>query len=230
MNSTDKQTKTTEKPKKIGNFLYDFVKITGAIPMMLFFRPKKYFVGNGKPHKIKGNAVITSNHISFLDPIILHCVFWRRRLSCLATKNLYDTKLKKWFFDHMHCIIVDKENFSMKSLHAVCDTLQSGKPVLIFPEGQVNRENADNVMSFKWGAVLMAVRGKAPVIPVYIVKREKWWQRQIVILGDPIDVQALVGERPSLKDLQRASEYVHDQEEALKNYYHEHIEKKPKEK
>ena len=193
---------------------------------MLFFRTKNYYVGNGKPQKIKGSAVITANHISFLDPVILHCVFWRRRLSCLATKDLYDTETKRWFFDQMHCIIVDKENFSMKSLRTVCETLQGGKPVLIFPEGQVHRDECDKVMTFKWGAVLMAVRGKAPIVPVYIVKREKWWHRQIVILGDPIDIQAMVGERPSLKDLEKASEYVHEQEEALRAYYHENIEKK----
>lgn len=224
MSSKDKQTKT--KQKKKSTFLYDFVKVTGILPTMLFFRPKKYFVGQGKAHKIKGSAVVTANHISFLDPIIMHCIFWRRRLSCLATKDLYNTELKKWFFEQMHCIIVDKENFSMKSMHTVCETLQNGQPVLIFPEGQVHRDDCDKLMAFKWGAVLMAVRGKAPVIPVYIVKREKWWQRQIVILGDPIDVQALVGERPSLKDLERASEYIHEKEEELRTYYHQTIENK----
>ena len=196
--------------------------------MLLFFRPKKIRVSHTKPDKIKGAALISANHMSFLDPIIVNCVFWRRRVRFLATKDLYSTKLKAWFFNSLHCIEVDKENFSMRSMHEVCDALQNGEAISIFPEGMVNRDEQKGVLSFKWGAALMATKGNAPIVPVYLIKRKHWYHRQVVVLGDPIDLKEVCGEKPTLADLQKASEYLHEKEEALAEYYRALTEKKKK--
>lgn len=218
MSSTNKTPKK-DKQKKIGYWLYDFVKLTAIVPVFLYVRHKTICVGEKKPHKVKGGALIVSNHFSFVDPITVHCVFWRRRLRILATKDLYTTKLKRFFFDHMQCIIVDKENFSMRSLHAVCDTLKKGKLVTIFPEGGVNRSDSHEINSFKSGAVLMAFQSNVPVIPVCIIKRKHWYNRQVVVLGDPVNIRDICGNKPTVEDLKKASEYLREQEVALMEHY-----------
>ncbi|MBE7079481.1 MAG: 1-acyl-sn-glycerol-3-phosphate acyltransferase [Clostridiales bacterium] len=222
--------KENQKKKRRRYFFFDFVKITGAIPMLLFFRLKKIRAGNTKSEKIKGAALISSNHVTFLDPIIINCLFWRRRVRFLATKHLYRTKLGAWFFRHLHCIPVDKENFSMQSTHEVCDGLQSGGVISIFPEGMVNRDESKSVLTFKWGAAMMALKGNAPIVPVYIVKRTHWYNRQIVVLGDKIDLKQLCGEKPTLADLQKASEYLQQKENELVQYYQTYCENKKKER
>lgn len=209
MNSKNKR-----KPKKKINkcyFLYDFVKITGAIPTLFWLRPKVVVCGKQKPTKMKGGVLISSNHISFTDPVLLHCAFWRRRLHCLATKDLYRNKFLSFFFKHIHCIQVDKENFSVNSLHEVCDCLKREKAVLIFPEGQVNRSEQE-MLGVKSGVVLMAYLAKKPVLPVYIVKPEKPHYRRKVLVGDPIYIHELVGKTPSMDDFNRASEYLREKE------------------
>ena len=210
--------KKEKKKRGVSNLLYDFVKITGAIPTLIWLRPK--VIRFGKREKLRGGVLISSNHISYIDPPLLLCVFWNRRVRFLATENLYDTPLKNFFFTHMHCIKVCKSNFSMSSFHAVTDNLKKNRAVLIFPEGQVNRGN-DSLLSFKSGAVLMAHNAGAPILPVYIVKQDKWYRRKTVLIGESIDVRALVGERPSMSDLQRASEYIHDKEIELVHKYNE---------
>lgn len=217
--SSKEKTQKKKKKKRVSNFWYDFVKATALVPVLLFYRHKIIRTGNTKPTKIKGAALISCNHISFCDPIILHCAFWRRRLRILATKDLYNTKLKSWFFDRMQCIVVDKENFSMRSLHAVCDSLKEGKLVTIFPEGGVNRQDTHEMLSFKSGAALMAFQSNAPIIPACIIKRKHWFNRQIVLLGDPVDIKALCGERPSIADLNKASEYLREKEMELMAHY-----------
>ena len=107
MNSNQKQKKT----KRINYFLYDFVKVTGAIPALIWMRPKVIYLGeHEKQQKVKGGMLISSNHHSFVDPILIHCAFWKRRLHCLATKDLYTTKLKQFFFKHMKCICVQESH------------------------------------------------------------------------------------------------------------------------
>lgn len=220
--------KENKKKKRRRYFLFDFVKITGAIPVLLFFRLKKLYLSNTKPEKIKGAVLISSNHVTFSDPIIINCLFWRRRVRFLATKELYGTKLSAWFFRHIHCIPVDRENFSMQSMHEVCDGLKGGGAISIFPEGKVNRDETKPVLTFKWGAAMMAVKGNAPIVPVYIVKRKHWYNRQVVVLGDKIDLKALYGENPTLLDLQKASEYLQQKENELMHYYQTQCENKGK--
>ncbi len=226
------KTKTKEKPKKkkkIGNFFYDFVKVTGAIPTLIWARVKVIGVSGKKPKKIKGGVLISSNHVSFLDPIIVHCAFWYRRIHSLATTDLYNTKLKDFFFTRMHCIPVDKKNFSMRSLHEVCDSLKENKAVLIFPEGQVNR-NANEILCFKSGAVLMAHKSQKPVLPILIIKAEKWYNRQVVLVGEPIDVYKECGEHPTMEELNKVSQKIHDEEAKLYEYYQSLKNKKKKKK
>ena len=213
------------KAKKRSNFIYDFIKITGILPALLWFRPKIYHVGDKKKHNVKGGVMIISNHISFVDVILLPCIFWKRRLYSLATKDLFNTEAKANFFTKVNCIIVDQENFSMSSFHAVADRLKEGKAILAFPEGHVNQKDTQ-LQAFKSGIILMSHIGKAPILPVYITKRDKWYQRTVAVMGDPIDIKELCGERPSLAVMDEASKYVHEKELELENYYKENILKK----
>ena len=211
-----------KKEKKVkGYFFYDFVKITGCIPMMLFLRTKVICTGETKPTKVRGGAIISSNHFSFMDPVVVYSAFWNRRVLSVATKDLYSSPAKDFFFTHLHCIKVDKENFTMDTFHKVREGLKKEKLVLIFPEGQVNRDADKGMLAFKSGAILMAHQCNKPIIPVYIVKRGSWRERQVIMIGDPVDVRKLCGPMPSMAQLDRASEYLHEKEVELLNKYEE---------
>ena len=191
--------------------------MTGALPVLLWLRPKIYRpYGTKTPQK---GVLVSANHRSLLDPVIVHVVFPSRRMDCLATKDLFDTKLKSAFFNKMHCIMVDKENFSLSAFHEVVARLHDGKMVVIFPEGGLNRDKDDTIHSFKSGAVLMAYKSKTPILPVYIVKRERWYQRQRIVVGAPFDVCEAVGAVPTLDQLNACSEALRKMELELREYF-----------
>lgn len=197
-------------------FFYDFVKVTGVIPGLLYFRPKTVFLHRETKH-IKGRALLVANHNSFIDPIILMLSFPFRRLIFMATKDLFQKPLADWFFTHVHCIKVDKDNFNMSSFRGVSDGLNKGKLVAVFPEGSVDTES-EELHPFKAGAVLMALKNNAPIIPVYLSKREKG-KRQVVIIGDPVDVVAMCNGNQSLNNIQKINEYLHKKELELKDKF-----------
>ena len=209
---------TPRKSRPVGNFWYDFVKITGLIPGLIWIRPKVIYTGGKCP---RGGVLISSNHPTFLDPIILLASIRNRRLHSLATTDLFSNKLKTFMFSRMHCIPVDKNNFSMTTFHEVVDRLKAGKAVVIFPEGQVNRGGGQEIRAFKSGAILMAHRASAPVLPVYIVRREKWYHPQYVVVGEPFDVRAAVGLIPTMEQVDRVCEQLREKELELKRYYEE---------
>ena len=216
MSSNSNLNNKKKKPKENSNFLYDFVKITGAIPALLWMRPKVITPSGAK--RPKGGYMISANHCTLLDPIFILCAFPTRRVHSLATKDLYKNRWLSWFLPRMHCIQVDKENFSLDSFHEVVRRLKANKVVCIYPEGQVNR-NAEEMMTFKSGVILMAHRAKVPIVPVYLVPPGKWYQRRVAIVGDPIDVRALCGDFPTEEDMNHASAYVHQKEKELKEFY-----------
>lgn len=215
MNSKDKSNK---KRKRQSNFCYNFVKITGAIPVMLWLRPKVVYCGEGKKKKIRGGALVVSNHVSMTDPISILYALWYRIPRFVATKELFENKRKDRFFTLMRCIKVDKDNFNMSTFHEVSDELAAKKVVVVFPEGQVNRETS-GTMPFKSGAILMAHKNNVPIIPIYLIKRKKKTDRQIILMGDPIDVRARLGNLPTLEALNAVNDELRQTEADLLQKY-----------
>lgn len=206
-------------------FLYDFVKITGAIPTFFWNRLKVVYAGEGKKPKFKG-TLVTANHNSIADPVILLLTFWKRRLHCLATSYLYRTKISRFFFNHLHCIEVNKANFSMESFHQAVDLLKKDKIVAIFPEGQLNENSSDELKKLKSGAILIANNANKPILPLYIVPFEKWYKRRVVIMGDLIDVRKRLGPIPSIKAIDEMANELCNVELQLKHYYYEEYKRK----
>lgn len=201
--------------KKIKNYLfYDFVKITAAIPGLLWFRMKKIYATEKAKQKIKDGALLISNHSGDIDPIIVMFSVWYRRHHFIATSGLFDSKLKRFMFEHFHCIEIDKENVSMNTFRDIVDHLQKGKLVSMFPEGHVTK--SEEVQKFKSGAVLMAVTAKKPIVPIYVKKRKNIWQRQVVVIGEPINPFEAFGKMPSLSDMEKIAQTLREKESELK--------------
>ncbi len=212
-----------ERKKKRSNFLYDFVKITGAIPTLCWMRPKIVYGGKGKKPKFKG-GLVCANHSSFVDPLLVQCAFWNRRLEFLATTDLFCSPMKRFFFSRMHCIPVDKQNFNMDSMHEVCDQLKDGKIVVVFPEGTVDH-NKEELIDFKSGALLMAYLADVEILPMYLAPIKKWYQRRVVLIGEPLRIRELCS-FPSIQAIDEAGKTLREKVLALKNQYAELQEKK----
>lgn len=207
---------TPKKKNPFRNFFYDFVKITGIIPGLIWMRPKVYNpYGTKIPRK---GVLISSNHPTFLDPLTLLATITSRRLSFLVTKDLYKNGLMTFFLDRVNCIRVDKDNFALSAFHAVVEGLKDGKAVVIFPGGQVARDEKAE-MAFRSGAVLMAHRAGCPILPVYIVKRTRWYERHRVVIGKPIVPGDYIEKVPSMQDYDRLTKIVESKERELAEYF-----------
>lgn len=231
MKQKEKKNKAKRKKYKIFSIkylFYDFVKWTGAIPMALFFRMKK--IRMGKKQKVKGGAIMMSNHIGLLDPIVLHFVYPLRRLWSLAMQELFDMRFWKHFFKGVNCIPVNRENVTIDMYHSVSDVLSSGKLLAMFPEGKINFEDDAEVKKFKGGVALFAIMNKVPIIPTYIVKKTKKLERQKIVIGEPIYLESICDGVPTLRDVERVSEYLHQKEEELVSYYNDNYLRKKERK
>ena len=207
-----------KRNRNIGQyFLYDFVKATGFLPAWIWLRPKIIRESDKVPKRIKGGVLIASNHVTYIDPIILHLAFLHRRLHSIATKDVAKTKLRKLFFTVANCIFIDKQNFSMSSLREICDRLREEKAVVIFPESSVHEQNV--VREYKSGVVLMSALSKKPILPVCIIKGKKKLSRVKVVIGEPIDIVSMYGPMPTADQIDQVCQMLKLKTEELLNKY-----------
>ena len=190
---------------------FDFVKITAALPGLLFFRPKILYESGEAKRKITGGALLIANHFGFFDPIYLQVAVWYRRMHFVCLQQFFDSRAG-WLFRAVHCIPVDRENIGMDSIRRIVTCLKEGKLVGMFPEGHIVTEG-EELAAFKSGMVLMAMQAQKPIIPVYIRPRLHWYDRLVLVIGERVTVD----QKNGLSSIERTAEMLREKEEALKD-------------
>lgn len=193
--------------------VYDFVKITAGLPGLLWFRPRIRYENEAAKKRIRGGAVIFANHVGFFDPIFVMFAVWYRRHRFICSKEFFESKAR-WWFKRFGCIPVDRQNFNLGSLRTISEALTEGCLVSIFPEGYINDSGA--LAAFKSGMVLMALQGKAPIVPVYLRPGKHFYNRLHIMIGEPIDIISRCGGRPSMPQIEEITADLHRKEEELK--------------
>ena len=145
--------------------------------------------GVEKLRELKGPCVLISNHRHALDPVALaypvreQCVF-------LAKKELAKNRFFRSVLIRLHCILVDRHNMDMEAMRACMKALRMGKVLVIFPEG--TRHHEGQMEQIENGTSLIVLRGKAPLIPVYLDRELAFFRRTGAWIGDPIPYEDLL--------------------------------------
>lgn len=141
-----------------------------------------------------GGVLITSNHASYVDPVLvwLTCP---RRVIFLGKKELFDNTASAWFFKGFGVIPVDRENPTLSMVRETFNALRQGMPVMLAPEG--TRSATGELLPFKSGFVKFAHKARVPILPTAIIGSYKLWPRHnrlprpgkiTVVYGEPIEL------------------------------------------
>lgn len=121
----------------------------------------------------RGPVLVLANHFSMFDPVLVGLAS-RRYLSYLARKNLFEQPGLAPLIRSLNAIPIDREA-GKDGLVAVLDSLNAGRAVLMFPEGERAHENA--VQELKPGVSLLVKKAACPVVPVGIAGSFGAWSR-----------------------------------------------------
>lgn len=216
-----KKKKPTKQRKMLIDFkafLFDFVKFTGAIAALFDLRPKIKYLNGKKPKGLyRGKYLAISNHVSMRDAVTLLTVFWRRRVRLLCTQELIDVKFWGPFFRAVGCIPIEKDNPSIKAFKEIKETYDRGHIVGVFPEGSISLDAS--LQSFKSGAAMIAILNGCDILPMYIKKREKWGQRQLIIVGNKIKTTDYIKSKiPTIQEIENLNKVMFEKEQELAEY------------
>lgn len=189
------------------HFFQYFVKITSWPFFTIFFSPK-YYRESDTSRILEGNAVVISNHRGVFDPPILYMTFFSNYMNMVAAESIFKIPIMSLFFKGMGCIPLERDKLDTLSFKTSVKKLRSGEVVCLFPEGKLNY--SDELTPFKSSYVLMAMKGNAPIVPVYISCNYRLFRRQKIIIGDPIELKNyLNSEKLSLKTVEYLNDIVY---------------------
>ncbi|MCG7987423.1 MAG: lysophospholipid acyltransferase family protein [Candidatus Thiodiazotropha lotti] len=114
----------------------------------------------------KGGAILVSNHISGLDPLLM-IASCDRPLRFLIAREQYQRFGMQWLFRAVGCIPVDRENSPEKALRQAFKALSEGEVIALFPHGKIHLDS-DPPRKIKPGAARLAARAKLPLIALHI--------------------------------------------------------------
>ena len=133
-----------------------------------------------------GAIIICANHKHIMDQCAI-LISTKRMVHYLAKKEYFDGKFK-WFFKMAGCIPVNRSiKDTVASDHAL-EILKNKQALGLFPEGTRNKTK-DFLLPFKFGAVSLAKKTNAYIVPVGITGDYKFRSKNLVTrIGKPFKV------------------------------------------
>ncbi len=118
----------------------------------------------------KGGFILASNHVSYLDPIVLGAIC-PRKLNFMAKQELFCHPLISWFLSQVGAFPVKRDSADLYALKYAIRCLKENKALILFPEGSRRFDSASTEPYA--GIGFLTAKSYVPVIPVFIEGTEK---------------------------------------------------------
>ncbi|MEU6966623.1 lysophospholipid acyltransferase family protein [Kitasatospora aureofaciens] len=169
----------------------------------------------------KGGVILASNHLSFIDSVVIPLTAPRRVHFLAKAEYFTGTGLKgrvsKGFFEAIGAVPVERGTYrsAQASLESALEILEDGKAFGIYPEG--TRSLDGRLYRGKTGVAWLALTAGVPVVPVAlegpeqilpIGKRIPRIKKVTVRFGKPLHFDELHGQARSLKARRQVTDEV----------------------
>ena len=152
--------------------------------------------------------VLIANHRHALDPVAMAMGIPKHQIVFLAKKELGKTKFTRNIMTRLHCILVDRHNVDMEAMRSCMKAVKMKKILLIFPEG--TRHHEGEMEQIETGTALIAMRSKAPVIPIYFDRKLSFFKVTNLYVGEPIPYDDLLAEGINTDTCERMNERMRE--------------------
>ncbi len=191
----------------------------------------KYRFHNRKKMPQTGAVIISPNHFTNIDPIVVGVGVWLlgRNPRFMAKASILRIPVLGWLLKQSGQIPVERggSTQSAQSLKAAKELVSRGRAVIVYPEGSLTRDPDMWPMRGKSGAVRLALDQNIPIIPIAhwgtqavmarYSKKINMFPRHVVHIsvGDPVDLSEFAGKSRDATTLAAATTKVMDAITAL---------------
>lgn len=182
-----------------------FYDVLVNISHLLFSLVFRFKVIGKQNVPLGGKLIVCSNHKNNLDPVII-AIFLSRQISWMAKKEMFNNKLISFIGRNVGAFPVNRDEVDIGAIKKALKILKEDKVLGIFPEGtRVEKMDLNNAKS---GVALLAVKSKAPVLPIYIEGNYKLFSKVIIHIGEPLYLYKEIEGKPTLEEYNELSKYI----------------------
>ncbi len=143
-----------------------------------------------------GAYIISSNHQSYIDPLILASLLPSEiffRAFAVGTSDIFGKGFMRKLARSIKVIVLDPDGNLVPAMRAGAFGLRHGMALVLYPEGERSIDGTPKV--FKKGAAILSIHLQVPIIPVAIQGFYEVWPRNQafrgfkplkIVFGDPI--------------------------------------------
>jgi 1-acyl-sn-glycerol-3-phosphate acyltransferase len=143
-----------------------------------------------------GAYIISSNHQSYLDPLILAGVLPPEvfdKVFAVGTSEIFGKGFMLRLAQSLRVVVVDPDANLIPAMRAGAFGLRQGRPLILYPEGERSIDGTPRI--FKKGAAILSIHMQVPIVPLAIEGFYKAWPRNKsfqgftplkIAFGDPI--------------------------------------------
>jgi len=131
-----------------------------------------------------GGMIIVTNHLSQVDSAILLLNPVRSDTAPLAADKYKNHPIISYMMNSFPHIWIDRSKADFAAFRAAIDYLKQGGCIGVAPEG--TRSKVGSLIEGKSGAVLLAVRAGAPIVPVGIAGTESFAKNLLRLKRTPV--------------------------------------------
>ena len=187
--------KTVKYENNLNMFIFNFFKYT-LTPLFKFWYPYKVINKNLVPKN--GPVIFCGNHIHLMDQC-LAIISTKRPIHYMAKIEYFQNIKTRWFFKGAGCIPVDRSIHDSDAKNSAIKVLEDKNALGVFPEGTRNKTK-ELLQPFKFGAVSMAKKTNATIIPFAITGEYKFRTKNLKIeFGKPFKVDDMLLEEANDK-------------------------------
>ena len=143
-----------------------------------------------------GPYIISSNHQSYLDPLILASILPSdvfARLFAVGTSDIFGQGFMRRLARRIKVVVLDPDANLVPAMRAGAYGLRHGLALILYPEGERSIDGTPRI--FKKGAAILSIHMQVPIVPVAIEGFYEAWPRNQayrgfaplkMVFGDPI--------------------------------------------
>ena len=169
-------------------FLYLLGYIMAWPIQLIFFKTRIYYEDKKDTSKyIKGKALVISNHKSLKDFMMTMFLFPFRKVHCLMSELIFTRgKFIGTLTKIMGGIRVDRNSYDFGFIDTSVELLDRNKMLLIYPEARI--PTTKKMLAFHPSYILIALKTKCPIVPIYTDGVYKLFKRTRVVIGKKINL------------------------------------------
>lgn len=178
--------------------LLNFLRIL-VIPVFWLCLPFRFY-GN---RKVKdGACVYVCNHYRIWDVIYPASTTWEG-IHFVSKKSVVNNWFMKGFCKKLKVISVNRDGADVRAVMDSLKCLRNGEKISLFPEGTRNKTDAE-MLPFKGGAAMMAIKAKVPIVPMMIYKKPRPFRLNHILIGEPFEFTEYYDKKLTEEELQEA--------------------------